>query len=236
VFVHDNRTFSVVLIYDGDDIRLRELRHPTLFETTVNAIPLLRDWIEPARCEPITRVLPGGMLYNTYCGQLDEDGRPALPGMISIGDSVCTTTPLAGRGVALAFVQSRGLLWTLDQHGRDYEACAVAFDDWCSESIRPWFDDHVHTDAERLRRWAGQDVDLAHPLPSDLIVAAADKDPALRPLVAGYVTMDALPASLSFAEPRARQIYAAGWRPPIPAGPSLDDLAARCVDEARGVA
>jgi 2-polyprenyl-6-methoxyphenol hydroxylase-like FAD-dependent oxidoreductase len=236
VFLHDNRTFSVVLIYDGADARLRELRHATVFEAAVNAVPDLRDWIEPARSHAITRVLPGGMLYNTCCGQLDENGRPALPGMISIGDSVCTTTPLARRGVALALMQSRGLLWTLDQHGRDYDACAVAFDHWCSDKILPWFDDHVHADAERLRRWAGQDVDPTRPLPPDLIVAAADKDPALRPLVAPYVTMDALPASLSAAEPRAREIYAGGWRPPVPAGPGLEDLAALCVAEALRVA
>jgi 2-polyprenyl-6-methoxyphenol hydroxylase-like FAD-dependent oxidoreductase len=115
--------FSVVLIYDGADARLRELRHATVFEAAVNAIPDLRDWTEPARSHAITGVLPGGMLYNTYCGQLDDNARPALPGMISIGDSVCTTTPLAGRGVALALMQSRGLLWTLDQHGHDSDSC-----------------------------------------------------------------------------------------------------------------
>jgi 2-polyprenyl-6-methoxyphenol hydroxylase-like FAD-dependent oxidoreductase len=236
VFVHDNRTFSVVLIYDGVDARLRQLRHAPVFEAAVNVIPALRDWIEAARSTALTGVLPGGMLYNTYCGQLEEDGRPALPGMISIGDSVCTTTPLAGRGVALGLTQSRGLLWTLDEHGTDYEACTVEFDHWCSEQIEPWFDDHVHSDTERLRRWAGHDIDITRPLPSDLIVAAADKDPALRPLVGPYVIMDALPSSLTAAEPRAREIYATGWRPPVPSGPSLEDLAALCVDQALRVA
>jgi hypothetical protein len=39
-------------------------------------------------------VLPGGKLFNGYRGQLDPAGRPATPGMISVGDAVCTTTPL----------------------------------------------------------------------------------------------------------------------------------------------
>jgi 2-polyprenyl-6-methoxyphenol hydroxylase-like FAD-dependent oxidoreductase len=230
VFVHDNRTFSVVLVYDGADRRLRELRHESVFEGVVNAIPSLRDWIEPTRSHAITRVLPGGMLYNSYRGQLDESGRPTLPGTISVGDSVCTTTPLAGRGVALALMQSRALLWLLDKHGRHYDACAIAFDRWCADKIKPWFDDHVYADGERLRRWEGCDVDLTRPLPSDLIVAAADRDPALGPLVARYMTMDALPSSLMSVESRAREIYRTGWRPPVPPGPTLDELTDLCVE------
>jgi hypothetical protein len=170
-------------------------------------------------------VVAGGKLSNTYCGQLDESGRPALPGMISVGDAVCTTTPMAGRGVAMAVMQSRELLWLLDEHGPDYHACTAAFDKWCTDNIKPWFDDHVHVDGERLRRWAGQDVDVNRALPSDLVVAAAQADPALAPLVAPYLTMDGLPSTLAQAEAQARRIYADGWRPPTPAGPSVDELA-----------
>lgn len=49
---------------------------------------------EPRRARPIAPVLPGGKLFNGYRGQLDPAGRPATPGMISVGDAVCTTTPL----------------------------------------------------------------------------------------------------------------------------------------------
>jgi flavin-dependent dehydrogenase len=37
--------------------------------------------------------------------------------------------------------------------------------------------------------------------------------------------MLALPSSLDAVEPRAREIYASGWRPPTPDGPSRDELA-----------
>lgn len=182
----------------------------------------------------ISQVLPGGKPYNSYRGQFDESARPALPGMISIGDAVCTTTPLAGRGVALAVMQARAVIRLLDEHGRDYYSSTTAFDRWCADNIKPWFDDHAYVDAQRLRRWEGHDVDLTRPLPSDLIVDAADADPWLRPLVARYQIMDALPASLATAEPRARQIYATGWRPVAPAGPSVDDLVELCAERAPG--
>jgi hypothetical protein len=79
-----------------------------------------------------------------------------------------------------------------------------------------------------LRRWAGEDIDLRAPLPSDVIVAAAERDPRLAPLLAPYQRMEASPAGLAAAEPLARAVYATGWRPAFPDGPSHDELAAWC--------
>ena len=83
-----------------------------------------------------------------------------------------------------------------------------------------------------MRRWSGEDVDLSRRLPSDLIVAAADADPQLHEIVDPYSRMDALPASLAPAEPRARAIFADGWRPAVPDGPTRDELAELCSDYA----
>jgi 2-polyprenyl-6-methoxyphenol hydroxylase-like FAD-dependent oxidoreductase len=222
-FLHDNRAFSITFVHEGSDKRLRALRHDDVFETAVRAVPGLSEWIEPTRSSPITAVLPGGRLYNSYRGQLDDRMRPVAPGMISVGDAVCTTTPLAGRGVSLALLQAQELVRILDRQ-RDIDSATIQFDQWCTDHIRPWFDDHRYVDADRVRRWSGEDVDLSRRLPSDLIVAAAEADPALRETVGPYVTMDALPASLTPAQDRAREIYAAGWRPQVPDGPNRDEL------------
>jgi 2-polyprenyl-6-methoxyphenol hydroxylase-like FAD-dependent oxidoreductase len=223
-FLHDNGAFSITFIHDGADKRLRQLRRDDVFDDAVRAIPLLSDWIDPSRAQPISRALPGGRLYNTYRGQLDTAGRPVLPGLISVGDAVCTTTPLAGRGVTLSLMQARQLVRILDRHDGDITTATMQFDRWCVRRIRPWFDDHRYADADRMRRWSGGEVDTARRLPSDLIVAAANADPALKPLVADYTTMAALPASLTPAHDRAVQIYARGWRPPVPDGPTRAEL------------
>jgi 2-polyprenyl-6-methoxyphenol hydroxylase-like FAD-dependent oxidoreductase len=222
-FLHDNRTFSITFVHDGRDKRLRALRHAEFFEAATRAVPMLSEWIEPTRSSPLTAVLPGGRLHNSYRGQLDDAQRPITPGMISVGDAVCTTTPLAGRGASLALLQARQLVHVLEQES---EICSatIRFDRWCTAHIRPWFDDHRYVDADRIRRWAGGDVDLNRRLPSDLIVAAAEADPALREMVGPYITMDALPASLTPAHDRAREIYAAGWRPQLPDGPTREEL------------
>lgn len=223
-YLHDNLMFSVTIVHAGTDPRFRELRQKVVFEAAVRQIPLLADWIDPQRCRSVTPVLPGRRLQNSYRGQLDDSGRPALSGLISVGDAVCTTTPLAGRGVALALLQAEELVKILDEHTGDTDCATADFDAWCTANIKPWFTDHCHVDAERMRRWSGHDIDLGRPLPSDLIVAAAAADPRLTDIVGPYMTMDALPVSLAPAERRAREIYAGGWRPAPAVGPSLDEL------------
>ena len=102
----------------------------------------------------------------------------------------------------------------------------MAFDAWCEHTIKPWFTDYVYLDSHVLRRWAGADVDLHQRLPSDLIIAAAHADPQIARAAGPYLAMLALPASLDAVQTRARDLYATGWRPPAPPGPTRDELAA----------
>lgn len=231
LFLHDNRTFSVTITHHGSDPRIRGLRHPAVHQAAVRAIPLLADWVTPQRAHAISPVLPGGQLYNGYRRQLDDRGRPVLPGLVSVGDAVCTTTPLAGRGVALAFQQAQALVTFLTNNPIDIELATATFDDWCTTYVRPWYQDHVRCDTDRMRRWAGADVDLSRPLPSDLIVAAAGLDPVLRAGVHSYERMLALPSSLDGLQARARTIYAGGWRPAPADGPTREELARLCVTQ-----
>ena len=142
-----------------------------------------------------------------------------VPGLVFVGDPVCTTNPAAGRGVTTSLLQARRLVGLLDEHGADHETTTRAFDAWCTAAIRPWFDDHVACDTDLTRRWAGGDVDLDRPLPSDLITAVAEVDPSLMRVIGPYFGMQAPPSSLRAIEPRAREIYASGWRLPVPEGP-----------------
>ena len=223
-FLHDDGAFSITFTHDGTDKRLRLLRRDEVFDDAVRAIPLLADWIDSSRAQPTSPALPGGRLYNTYRGQLDAAGRSVLPGLISVGDAVCTTTPLAGRGVTLALMQARELVRILDVHDGDITTATMQFNSWCTHNVRPWFDDHRFIDSDRMRRWSGGDVDISRWLPSDLIVAAAQADPRLKNLVDPYITMDALPSSLAPAQARAREIYASGWRQRVPDGPTREQL------------
>jgi 2-polyprenyl-6-methoxyphenol hydroxylase-like FAD-dependent oxidoreductase len=225
VFLQDNRTYSTLIARPSADRRLTDLRITEVFEAVARAIPGLAEWVDDDRGTPLTPVLPGARLHNSYRGQHDEHGRVPLPGLIHIGDAVCTTNPTAGRGIALALRQGSRLAELLDAHPGDVAAATLAFDDWCTGNVRPWYDDQVYWDTDILRRWAGGDVDVTRRLPSDLVLEATKADRSLMEVAGPYMAMEVLPSALAAIEPRAREIFAAGWRPPPHEGPSRDDLA-----------
>ena len=225
IFLHEQGIFSVLLVRPTADPVLSQLRHEAAFTAACRAIPGLADWTDPDRARPITPVLPGGPLLNAYRGQTRRDGRLALPGLVFAGDAVATTTPTFGRGITTTLLQAQQLLRLTDEHGADIDTAGESFDGWCAEQIKPWVDDHVHMDESTRRRWAGEDVDVSLPLPSDLILAAAEADPVIRAATGGYLAMTALPSSLRAVEPRARALYASGWRPRLAPGPNRNQLA-----------
>jgi hypothetical protein len=226
IFLHEQGMFSVLLVRPAADAVLSQLRHEAAFSAACQAIPGLADWVDSARSRPITPVLPGGPLLNAYRGQTGPDGRLALPGLVFVGDAVATTTPTFGRGVTTTtMLQAQQLLRLIDEHGTDIGAVGESFDAWCTAQIKPWVDDHVHMDEATRRRWAGEDIDLHEPLPSDRILAAAQADPSIRAATISYLRMTALPSSLRAVEPRARALYANGWRPSLAPGPSRSELA-----------
>ena len=225
IFLHEHGIFSVLLVRPTADRVLSQLRHEAAFTAASRAIPGLAEWIDPDRARPITPVLPGGPLLNAYHGQTGPDGRLARPGLVFVGDAVAATTPTFGRGIATTLLQAQQLLRLIDEHGTDLVAVGESFDTWCAEQIKPWVDDHIHMDESTQRRWAGEDIDPGRSLPSDLILAAAEADPSIRAVIGGYLRMTALPSSLRAAEPRARAVYATGWRPRLAPGPGRDELA-----------
>jgi hypothetical protein len=159
--------------------------------------------------------MPGGGLTNTYRRQSE------VAGLFFVGDAVCTTNPMAGRGISLGLMQAQHLLRLIDE---DVETAAAKLELWCDEHVKPWYDDHVYWDATLLRRFKGGGIDLDARIPSDVICAAAEVDPEITPVVLPYLAMLAAPAALRLMEERARAVLRTGWRPPLALGPTRDEL------------
>jgi 2-polyprenyl-6-methoxyphenol hydroxylase-like FAD-dependent oxidoreductase len=225
VFLHDQGFFSALIVRRDDDRVLRGLRDTTAFEQAAAAIPGLSDWTDPERAVPVTDVLAGGALLNVYAGQRRPSGGLVLPGLFFVGDSVATTTPVFGRGLTTTLQQGEALLRLLDHDPQDPEGAGHALDDFGEAQIRPWVEDHVLMDVAHVQRWSGAELDVDAPLPSDLILAAAEVRPEIMRFAPGYLSMHALPASLRQAEEIAREVYASGWRPAYADGPTRDELA-----------
>jgi len=219
LFPQETGHFSVVLIRPTADAALKQLRHESAFEAACRAIPALSEWTDPRRARPESGVLVGGALRNVYRSQR------MLPGLVAVGDAVSTTTPTAGRGVAMVSMQIGALLTLLDA-GADPTTVAEPFGGWCDQYIAPWVADHIATDDAAVERWQGAELDLTRPLTSAAIHAAGDIDPRIHAYVGPFMAMAALPQSLEPAEPWARAVYETGWRPASSEGPSRDELVA----------
>ena len=217
VFLHEAGHFSVVLVRPTADAALKALRFEAAFEAACLAIPALAEWTRPDRAQPTSPVLVGGALRNLYRRQA------GTPGLVAVGDSVATTTPTRGRGIAMACLQATALLALLDG-GADPISVAEPFGLWCDQAIEPWVADHIAIDGGMVRRWKGEDLDLSMPLTSDLIAAAVGADPRIGQYAEGYFAMTALPETLRPAEPLARVVYQNGWRPTYAPGPTRDEL------------
>lgn len=224
VFPQDAGTITALIVRPTADTRLLELRHNRAFEAAAAAVPLLAVWTHPDRWEPITDVLSGSNLTNAYRGHRAADGS-VTPGLLFVGDSVCTTNPAAGRGVALGMSQARTMVQLLDEHGNDLARVAEELDDWCTVNIKPWYDDHVYWDETLLRRFDGQDLDLDARIPSDVVCECAQVDPSIMAAAGPYLGMMALPQIMDTVQDKARAVLATGWRPAYAAGPTRDELA-----------
>jgi 2-polyprenyl-6-methoxyphenol hydroxylase-like FAD-dependent oxidoreductase len=223
-FPQDDNTVCALLVRSSADDALAELRHEAIFARATAMIPNLAPWTDPQRFEPITRALAGSGLTNSYRSHLNAQGRTPLTGLLFVGDSVSTTNPAAGRGVSLGLVQAQTMLRLLDTD-IDLGSVTQQLDAWCTENIRPWYEDHVYWDATLLRRLAGRDIDLDAKIPSDVIAAAAEQIPEIAPAAGMYLSMMAPPSVLTPHEVQVRQLLRTGWRPPVAQGPTRNELA-----------
>jgi 2-polyprenyl-6-methoxyphenol hydroxylase-like FAD-dependent oxidoreductase len=222
VFPQDAQTLSALIVRPTADSRLAELRHTPVYDAAVASVPFLAEWTDPERFEPATEVLAGSNLVNAYRGQGSSSGA-VTPGVVFVGDAVCTTNPAAGRGVALGFQHALALVALLDAT-RDLTEVATQLDQWGEANLKPWFEDHVYWDATLLRRFAGQDLDIDARIPSDVVVDCAQVDASILAGAIPYLAMLAAPSVLDPFQDNARAVLRTGWRPPYADGPSRDEL------------
>lgn len=223
-FPQDAGTVCALIVRPSADHELADLRHEPVFQRVTSVIPNLAPWTDLDRFEPITPVMAGAGLTNTYRSHLDDRGRVALAGLLCVGDAVSTTNPAAGRGVSLGLLQAQAMVRLIDA-GTDLRCIVTELDRWCADNIRPWYDDHRYWDATLLRRFRSGRIDLDARIPSDVIAAAAERLPQIAAAAGRYRAMLAPPSVLQPHEDAVRTLLRSGWRPPVAPGPSRDELA-----------
>jgi hypothetical protein len=217
VFVHDAGTFSVLLARGDDDAELAALRHEDVWDRAVQVIPGAAAWTDPSVARPLWSPRAGGGLTNAYRDQPRD-----LDGLLLIGDAVLTTNPSGGRGVSHSMASAAAMVEVVTTGRR--ESWAAALDRWDRAHLYPWFEDAVRCDADLQRRWAGRPMDPGRPLTSEQIAATAGRVPEVAAALMPYNLLAAGPDVLWRLEPLARGVYASGWEPSPPEGPTRDEL------------
>ncbi|HEY3013804.1 MAG TPA: FAD-dependent oxidoreductase [Nocardioides sp.] len=216
----DNCTHHVLLVCPSDAEEFAALRTEDGFDRAVRAIPNTVPWADSDAFEPITPVQVGSNLTNTYRIQGSALGLPPARGLYFLGDSVCTLNPANGRSLALHIPHAKVFL---DNVEGDETDLSLTLDTWAEDHIRPWWADHLVTDASLLRRFRGEPLSPDEPLPSDVIVAAAAGKPEWMPIVGPYSGMLAGPQILDQLREPVAQMLRDGWRPATQ-GPTRADL------------
>ncbi|WP_369393216.1 FAD-dependent oxidoreductase [Streptomyces sp. CG1] len=151
----DNGTFAIAVGTPTADPATTGLREPAAFTAAARLSPYVTEWTDERVSAPLTDVraitMPPNILRSTA-----RPGRRQVAGLFPVGDAVCVTDPLYGRGMSLALQHAFRLVELLDAHpevGESQSEHAVRLAD---EIHRPWYEQAVHDSFTRARLWRAQ--------------------------------------------------------------------------------
>jgi len=150
IFPGDARTFSITLAAAPDDDGMRAILKTASFERVTQALPLLRQWVDPAVSEPITETNGMASLRNTR-RHFVEDGEPLALGVIAIGDALIHANPLTGRGCSLAWISAYTLADALRQYPDDPRALVLELESVIESDLAPWLQMQLRQDEAAIK-------------------------------------------------------------------------------------
>ncbi|OAA26662.1 2-polyprenyl-6-methoxyphenol hydroxylase-like oxidoreductase [Frankia sp. EI5c] len=151
MFPADGDIFSMTFGVLPEDTAIRVLRHGDAFDAAARSIAMFDPWLDPEQVEPVSPVTAMSHLTNRL-RPLVSDGRPAVLGLLQVGDAAVITNPAHTRGVTLAVLGAVRLAEAVGAV-RDPAGWAHALDESLRAEFAPWFEDSCAQDAARLLRW-----------------------------------------------------------------------------------
>lgn len=105
VFPADNGCFSITVCTPEIEYEMRKaIMHPDMWDKMIDQLPGLKVWTN--RAEPVSKVFGMGDLHSRWRELVTKDGKPAVTGFFSTGDTLVRTNPLYGRGCSFAAVEA----------------------------------------------------------------------------------------------------------------------------------
>lgn len=202
-FLGDRDYLTVALVRHTRDRDRAGWRDDDTFDAALASTPGFTDWWRAL--EPEGPVLPMGAVRNRMASLVDGE-RPLVLGLHQVGDSLTTTNPSRGRGIALGLAAVGRLhdLLTGDGARPAPDEVALAFDRWQRDVLQHYFRETCVVDLELEDRIqaaltggeppaTAPDVLLPddHPVTSAQVAEASGRDPDLfRSFVSALHMMD----------------------------------------------
>ena len=172
----DGNTFCLTFFARAEERGLRLLREESAFERAVASIAGFGPWREGA--SPLGPVNAMGALDNSI-RRFVVDGRPLLPGLLPIGDTLSHTNPSLGRGMSLGLdhaFKAAQVPW----HDVSVAEGALAYHSQVDPMAEASYSDAVGVDDLARRLYAGDDAAKNEPrailMRAAPFAAAGDQD------------------------------------------------------------
>ena len=228
----DRGMFSITIVVPPYAKPMRALRYEGAFDAVVRITPMVSQWLESGFAEAVTDVRVIAGFRN--CIRRDLLEQPYALGFGLVGDTFMHTDPTFARGACMATLGAFGLADVLTEH-RDPIDRETAWRAFLKRQVETRFDDVVARDAERHDLWTstwsgGRPV--VTPFDDDLtwgdVNRAAGVDVKVWRALTRYMhVLDTFDQSIdSTVLTRVRDLRDSGALPPVPMGPSPEELCA----------
>lgn len=204
----DGTVFGATMTLSMQDPLKGKCRDPQAFARVFGAIAAFDGWLEGS--EAISEPEVTARIENCWRTLLD-DGRPAVGGLLLVGDSAMHTNPTLGRGIGLAFLQAARLPQLLERHPPGSPELLAALEAWRTQELGPWYLTQADADARRLAQLrealageeAAEPTDERGRFAAAVAIAAAE-DPYVAEKSMRMFHMLATPGEVA-ADPRVQQ-------------------------------
>jgi 2-polyprenyl-6-methoxyphenol hydroxylase-like FAD-dependent oxidoreductase len=226
----DRGMFSITIVVPPYAKTMRALRKEDAFDAVVRITPVVSQWLESGFAEAVTDVRVIAGFRNSLRRDLMD--RPYALGFAMLGDTFMHTDPTFARGVCLATLGAFALADVLAEHTDpvDRDAAWRAF---LKEQVETRYDDVVARDAERHDLWTSiwnGGPAVGTPFDGDLtwgdVARAAGVDADVWRALSRYIhVLDTFEEAID--QPvltRVRELRDADALPPVPMGPTPEEL------------
>jgi 2-polyprenyl-6-methoxyphenol hydroxylase-like FAD-dependent oxidoreductase len=159
-FTGDHDTYAITFAAASWDEELSALRHEWAWEATAASIPSVAPWVSSDNATPVAGVATMTGHRNVRRRYVVDD-RPAVLGLLSIGDALCTTNPAYGWGASMALTYAFVACDAINAGMDDLEGLAIRYYSTIANEADGVYEESASSDRIRTYRWKGM------PIPSE---------------------------------------------------------------------